>query len=402
MPNGSFVYVFRFRQLMLAAVMVAWALVVPSKPLEAQSCGLRVSLITCGQGSDLYSSWGHCAVRIVDSSTHRDLVFNYGTFDFSQPDFYWQFTRGKLLYFLSVDTYPDFIGEYQQENRTVTEQVLQLRCDERQAIWDYLSTNYLPENRYYKYDFLFDNCSTRVRDIFAHTLGTGWQVPNLMKGRHLSYRDAFTQDLKGSPWISLGINLLLGMGTDREMDSWQAMYLPEYLEEGVAHSSLNGHPLVQHTNILYQSTRPSLVEAGLLDQPVAWFSLLTLLVIGLSLRPGLTLSRQLLPWVDRCAFFLSGLLGCFMLFMWLGTDHGMCAWNLNLLWALPSNLVFSFYTQKKSLAVRRYGALVLLVNLILVAGWFELPQQLPIAALPIILLLGYRGLVIFRRPAQAL
>ena len=388
------------RRRLLRCTGLLLALMLSAGALRAQSCGMRISLITCGQGDDLYSSWGHCAVRIVDSSSGRDLVFNYGTFDFSQPDFYWQFTRGKLLYFLSVDTYADFIGEYREENRSVTEQVLNLSCVQKQAIWDYLSTNYLPENRYYKYDFLFDNCSTRVRDIFARTLGDGWKVPNLLQGKHLSYREAFSRDLKGSPWISLGINLLLGKGTDAEMSSWQAMYLPAYLEEGVAHSSLGPKPMVRRTQMLYTSTRPPLTDAPWYEQPLSLFVLIALLVLWLSLRPAGSLSRRLMPWIDRCLFFLSGLLGSFMLFMWLGTDHTMCAWNLNLLWALPTHLVFSFFTQKRSLGVRRYAALVLLINLLLIAGWFELPQQLPLAALPLIALLAFRSLVIFRRPAQ--
>ena len=120
---------------------------------QADSCNLRISLLTCTPGEELYSSFGHSALRVVDRANNFDIVFNYGTFDFDDPDFYTKFVRGKLLYFVSVTTFSDFMSQYEYEGRGVTEQILNLSCDEKQNLLAALNENAKEENKYYKYDF---------------------------------------------------------------------------------------------------------------------------------------------------------------------------------------------------------------------------------------------------------
>lgn len=129
------------------------------------SSGLRISLITCSPGQELYSTFGHSAIRVIDSARSSDWVFNYGTFDFNDPDFYTKFIQGKLLYFVSLERTVDFISQYQYEQRKVIEQELQLNESEKLFIQQYLFENLKPENRFYPYDFFFDNCTTRLRDL---------------------------------------------------------------------------------------------------------------------------------------------------------------------------------------------------------------------------------------------
>src|SRR5690606_5550069 len=140
-------------------------------------------------GDDLYATFGHSAVRVTDSSAGIDYVFNYGTFDFDTPHFYWKFVRGKLMYSLSAMDFPTFMQAYREEGRSVTEQVLNLSCPEKEMIWQFLQQNYLPENRDYKYDFLYDNCSTRIRDIFDKIFGPGWVVSNIIPEKGLTFRE---------------------------------------------------------------------------------------------------------------------------------------------------------------------------------------------------------------------
>ncbi|HWJ28198.1 MAG TPA: DUF4105 domain-containing protein, partial [Flavisolibacter sp.] len=137
-----------------------------ARSFAQDSCDLRITLLTCAPGSELYSTFGHTALRVQDEHAGLDLVFNYGTFVFDD-DFYMKFIRGKLLYSLSVENFDDFIYEYKLESRSVQEQVLQLSCQEKQQLFHALQVNARPENRDYKYDFLFDNCTTRARDIVA-------------------------------------------------------------------------------------------------------------------------------------------------------------------------------------------------------------------------------------------
>src|SRR5690606_31625041 len=125
----------------------------------------RISLLTCTPGSELYSVFGHSALRVVDSNAVTDIVYNYGTFDFNDPNFYSKFVRGKLNYYLSTEYFRDFVYGYRLEGRGITEQVLLLTAEEKLALKKFLRENLKPENRHYAYDFFLDNCTTRLRDL---------------------------------------------------------------------------------------------------------------------------------------------------------------------------------------------------------------------------------------------
>lgn len=384
----------RFRTFFLACILVVSA----AGGLRAQSCRLRVSLLTCASGEDLYATFGHSAVRVIDSSDGMDYVFNYGTFDMDTPHFYWKFVRGRLMYSLSVSDFPSFMQEYYVEKRKVTEQVLHLSCAEKAAVWQFLRQNYQPANRYYKYDFLFDNCATRIRDIFTGIFKQDLQVADIVPVPGLSFREIINEYLTNKPWERLGINLMFGKRTDAAMDAQSIQFLPHYLAEAFDSATVSDRPLVGEKKTVYD---PGLLPAShypFTSQPLLWFSLLAIGVILLSFYRDNALSRILTPWVDRCLFFLTGVLGCFLLFMWFGTDHRVCAWNYNLLWAFPPNVVFSFYAHRATRGVKRYATWVILLNLVLLLGWFVLPQQLPPAALPFVAMLVVRAWRILTRP----
>ncbi len=128
----------------------------------------EISLITCGpyQG-ELYSAFGHSAIRILDPEFNIDYAFNYGVFDFDQPNFYLNFARGRNDYLLAVYNFSDFKGPYLRDNRYIHEQILQLTQDQKQKIFDFLIWNAQSENRTYRYDYFYNNCSSKVRDVFA-------------------------------------------------------------------------------------------------------------------------------------------------------------------------------------------------------------------------------------------
>jgi hypothetical protein len=361
----------------------------------AAGCDLQISLLTCDTGQDLYAAFGHSAIRVRDASG-GDYVFNYGTFDTDTPHFYWKFTRGRLLYSLSVSDFPTFMLEYHYEKRKVTEQILQLSCAEKEAIWDFLRTNYAPQNRYYQYDFLYDNCSTRIRDIFTRVLGPGWKVPDIVPEPRLSFREIINRYLREKPWEKLGINLMFGPRTDRAITSEQIMFLPDYLEKGLGQSTVAGKPLVSDTRVVYDPGPQPQAPYPFYLHPLGWMVLLAIFVLAVSFS-GSRRTRRMTGWIDRCLFFFTGLLGCFLLFMWWGTDHRVCAWNMNLLWAFPLNLPFSFYAYKATRPVRAYSLGIFVANMVLLLGWFVLPQQLPPAILPWVVMLAARAWHIFSR-----
>jgi hypothetical protein len=131
----------------------------------------QVSLLTCDPGDELYSAFGHNAIRVLDKNSGQDFVFNYGTFDFNVPFFYVKFTQRTLDYMLSVTTFDRFLMEYNYNRRGVREQILDLSPEQTMEMYKFLQINYLPQNRFYRYDFFYDNCATRIRDAMEEILG---------------------------------------------------------------------------------------------------------------------------------------------------------------------------------------------------------------------------------------
>ncbi len=174
----------------------------------------RISLLTCSSGNELYSIFGHSAIRVSDPIRSLDIVFNYGTFDFYDPNFYPNFVRGHLNYILSVSPYREFKQSYVEEGRWIWEQRLNINLNEKQHLFDSLLINYRPENRYYPYDFFGDNCATRIRDIFVKRVSREitFDYSSFEKGK--SFRQLLMPNLARSQWAKLGINLLLGLPAD--------------------------------------------------------------------------------------------------------------------------------------------------------------------------------------------
>lgn len=383
------------------AISFVLAIISSGHTLMAQSCHLRVSLLTIGTGDDLYATFGHSAIRVTDSSSGGDYVFNYGTFNFETPHFYWKFVRGKLMYSLSAMDFRDFMAGYREEGRSVTEQLLDLSCSEKEMVWQFLQWNYLPENRDYKYDFLYDNCSTRIRDIFDKVWGPGLHISNIIPEADLSFREIINRYLKNKPWERLGINIMFGKSTDAVMTNRQIMFLPDYLMKGADSTTINGKPFVAEKSVLFMPQETTTENYPFYLHPLCWLTVIAIFVLILSFNLQWRIAQRLLPWVDRCLFFLTGLLGFFLLFMWFGTDHKVCAWNYNLLWALPTNLIFSFFLQRDSRGVKRYAALVIAVNLFLLLGWFVLPQKLLPEFVPVLAMLIVRARYILSRTPLA-
>jgi hypothetical protein len=352
--------------------------------------------LTAAPGEELYSTFGHSALRVTDSANNTDIVYNYGTFDFDQPGFYRKFIRGKLNYFLSRDYFESFKAAYQQENRNLTEQVLNLSCAEKQKIQILLDNNLLPGNLYYKYDFLFDNCTTRLRDLVEKAADSTVQFIPVVKTK-VTFRNLIHEylDYNDKQWSKLGIDILLGAKTDAVMKPREVMFLPDYLMKTFDGSSIDGRPLIKDKEVVFQSTNSGSGKENL-SHPLFIFLCAFVIIAFLSFTKNPFL-RKILFSLDGMLFFITGLLGFLLLFMWLGTDHVMCENNYNLLWAWPINLIAAFFTHSLRKGAKIYFLIYGLFNLILLALWFVLPQQLNISLIPLIGILIFRSLSIFRR-----
>ncbi|MEA3424693.1 MAG: DUF4105 domain-containing protein [Bacteroidota bacterium] len=346
--------------------------------------GLRISVLTCAPGQELYSTFGHTAIRVVDSIQHTDIVYNYGTFDFSDPDFYSKFTRGKLDYFLSIASLPDFMYEYRSENRDVYEQVLALSEQSKKAIQQALNETLSGAARYYKYDFLYNNCTSRVRDIIMRY--GGLEADQQLVPAGTSFRDMLHEYLdKGNQaWSKFGIDLVLGSPIDKKAGIAESMFLPDYLMKGIDSSVRSKDHKVLGDKILIN--RGTAQPEPFRDTPLLLFSVIAVIVGVLSLLKNKT-AVQLSRVFDFVLFLSTGLIGCLLLFMWLGTDHSACAANYNLLWAMPLNVLAAFAVWKRPGWFRKYMSVYAGLLLVTILGWFWLPQELNTGFLPIILLL---------------
>lgn len=358
----------------------------------------QVSLLTCSEGEELYSLFGHSAIRVSDPSLGLDWVFNYGTFDFSDPKFYTNFVRGKLNYILSVSTYPQFEYSYVLEGRHIHEQTLNITHQEKQLLLDSLSINYLPENRYYLYDFLYDNCATRIRDIFVEAIPRGIEFDyGLLEGGE-SFRQLLMPNVHHLPWVKLGINMLLGVGADRPAELWEYMFLPQHMEDAFSTATIGDGgvvlPLVEPTVVLLggQPVSPSTFP----HSPLFFFTLFLLIIAILSYWD---MKRQKpRRWVDVMTFGVVGLVGVVLAFQWFFSDHWVMSNNYNLIWANPLHLVgvVALLTRALSRFARAYFGAYALLTLLLVAFWFLIPQSLPTPVLPLVAAMGLRAAVLFR------
>jgi Domain of unknown function (DUF4105) len=369
-------------------------------PLSPQA---EISLITVSPGAELYSMYGHSAIRVYDPGQGIDYVFNYGTFDFNTPNFYVKFVRGKLPYQLSVGYFEDLKSHSIRDNRSVVEQVLNLTASEKQKVVDFLAYNYEPQNRSYLYDFFFDNCATRIRDVFQKELGPALQFQRSPAADPMSFRQLVGIYQQPHPWVDLGVDLVMGLPSDAQASPWQVMFLPDYLLAQFQSARINRpatagqagvQPFVKETRHLFRGT--GLAAPASLRRPSVVFWALLVVVAAYTffqLR-----NREINHTVDVILFALTGVLGLVVLFLWLGTDHKAFAGNLNFLWAFPLNLPFAFllFRRHKPALVRYYFWGIAALAVLVLISWPIFPQEFHHAIFPVVLLLALRAWYVAR------
>ncbi len=354
----------------------------------------EIHILTCGpyQG-ELYSAFGHSAIRVHDPINQLDLLYNYGVFDFNQPNFYLNFTRGNLNYKLAVMDYPRFRDYYIYYNRYIHEQVLNLNQGQKQKLFDFLQWNMLPENQYYRYDYFYDNCATRVRDALITTFGDSIHFDGSFIKTDYTIRDLTEIYLQDQRWGDLGIDVCLGLPMDKKATPSMYMFLPDYIESSFNHATLDNDtttvPLVKYTISTYESQPEAHSES--LPSPLKTFSALFLLGAILTLIGWKKKKAFML--FDIILFTLVGLIGWLLLLLWVATDHHAAENNMNLLWALPFHFPAALLLLKKSCHywLRKYFMATAVLAGLLLIFWAILPQQLNYSLIPVVLLIALRA-----------
>lgn len=316
------------------ALLLGWSLPVQAQPVLTDQA--QISLLTGSPGTELWSAWGHTALRVYDPGRTPaiDYVYNYGTFAFG-PGFYTRFLRGHLDYRLSRDPFGSFQISYLRSGRGLLEQPLDLAPEDVRAVAEYLEWNLLPENRTYRYQFFKDNCATRVLTVMEDVFGERWDAGCIAApgpaGGH-TYRAAVRPYLQGWPWAAAGVEWALGPEADSGPACF-ACFLPDGLADQIQRARLDGAPIaapplerVPREGAWFSQGPPTPLHPT--AAAVAWL-LLTLL----TLRGGRW------TWLGRSIFLLTGLVGLLLAAAWVFTDHRDLWANATLLWANPTLLV---------------------------------------------------------------
>jgi len=229
----------------------------------------EISVLTVGPGTSLNDAFGHSAFRIKDASLRVDVTYGYGEYDFDAPNFYLKFAQGKLNYLISKTDFTRFYQVYNYFNRSIKEQVLNLSQTEKQKLYDYLINNYKPENRRYLYEFFYDNCATKIKDVINVASDNTITFNNPKDFEDATFRTLIQNNLNRNSWGSLGIDLALGSVIDKKATPEDHMFLPENIYKFLENATIRNtnEPLVKESRILY-SRKPSPQSSQFLLSPL--------------------------------------------------------------------------------------------------------------------------------------
>jgi len=376
----------------------------------------ELSLITVYPGDAIYSAFGHTAFRYLDKECDFDILYNFGTFDFRDPDFVPKFVQGKLDYFLGVVHFKREFKNYSLlENRSVVEQKLNLTPEEITKVYTFLTENALPENRYYKYDFIKDNCSTRIQSVLDKTLGSDimYDQAAIAEIGEKSYRDFIRYHLEEFPWFDVGIQLALGMPLDQQVLPSDSFFLPALVYDIIAGSTFSdGRPLVTSTETLYRSTddpitdplNDPLFDPKKINPPFLLFTLLLaveLCLVYLGCIKKKVWAKKSLSCYEYILVVLNFLFGVLIFYLWFISDHTATKGNLNLLWCSPLSLLFliTFFIKKGQKLLKGISGLMAFMGILFLLIMFTGLQAACCAFIPLlalyIILFGRRLFPIF-------
>ena len=373
---------YKLRLLVFAAVLCAWL------PMRAQHSpdSIRFSLLTCAPGSEIYALFGHTAIRYQNFSRGTDVVFNYGMFSFNTPHFVWRFVKGDTDYRLGITPYRYFEAEYALRGSSVWQQTLNLTEGEKLRLLALLEDNYRPENRVYRYNYFYDNCTTRARD----------QIEKCIEGRVVypagsprkTFRNIVHEFTAGSPWDELGIDFCLGAEADRPIDGRSQMFAPFYMKEfasGACIESADGtrRPLVAcEAKIVDVEPEPS---PAFPVTPMAAASLF----LALNVLVGwLQWKRRRIFWGwDILLYASQGLAGCVIAFLFFVSSHPTVGSNWLLFLFNPIPLLYlpvMVYRERKRKKDLYHPANMVCLTLFIVL-FLLLPQKFNLTILPLAL-----------------
>ncbi|MCR8666345.1 DUF4105 domain-containing protein [Aestuariibaculum sp. M13] len=349
----------------------------------------EISVLTIGPGTLLNDSFGHSGFRVKDPIKGIDFVFNYGIYDFNTPHFYLKFAQGKLNYLCGMNYYEDFYNAYISQNRSIKEQILNLNASEKQKLFDFLQNNIKPANRRYLYDFFYDNCATKIKDVANIALNNTIEFHKPEDFKDASFRTLINNNLKANSWGSFGINVALGSVIDQQAPAEDHMFLPENIYRFFEVATVNNKPLVKDSRIIY--TKIETPEATtFFTSPLFVFGILAIFILYITYKDKKTNKRS--QWLDVILFSVTGIVGILLLLLWFATDHTGTHQNYNLLWAFAFNVfvVGQLVKTQPSVWFVKYLKLLVILLCLLTLHWIIGVQVFTIGLIPLLIALLVR------------
>jgi hypothetical protein len=315
-------------------------LLISLNSLIAQTSNDTVAyLITCGPGTETYSIYGHSALRIIIPEKKADTIYNWGVFDFDTPNFVWKFAKGRLDYMISAESARSFLSVYVYEQRYVYSQRINIDSKETRKLLELINENIKPENRKYRYDFFYDDCSTRIRDLLEKSIGDLLVYPPPERNNIPTFRDMVAKYQNPYPWLRFGVDLIMGSTSDKKAGFRERMFLPIEMKDGLSQTLIQRSgkriPLLQNPEVLVDFGTP-VVKQNLLSSPPFIFTLVIIIILIIA---ALTKSRKIIRIIDIIIYSVFSVLSVLMIFFNFFTDHVQMRWNLNIIWLNPFILI---------------------------------------------------------------
>lgn len=310
-----------------------------TQSVRGQEDSIKVSLMTCAPGTEIYALFGHTALRYEDTARGEDWVFNYGMFSFNTPHFIYRFVKGETDYELGVTPYSYFEGSYAMRGSSVYQQTLNLTMAEKQKLRRLLEENYQPENRVYRYNFFYDNCTTRARDIIEECIEGKVVYPDGKEG--LSFRDIVHQYTKGHEWDELGIDMCLGSEADEPVDARKQMFAPFYMLEAAGKATIVAGDSVRPFVLQEKKVVDVEPEGGEGGFPLSPLVCVFVLMGAVCLVGWIQLKVKKVIWIwDLFLFGVQGLAGCVIAFLVCFSTHPTVGSNWLILLLNPIPLIY--------------------------------------------------------------
>lgn len=354
------------------------------------SSDTAVYLVTCGPGIETYSIYGHSALRIVIPEKNTDSVYNWGVFDFNTPNFVWKFAKGRLDYMLMAESMHGFLQSYFYEQRAVYSQKINLEPVEIRKLVALINENQKPENIKYRYDFFYDDCSTRIRDLLEKSIGEKLKYPPAESGKIPTFREMVGKYQKPYPWYKFGVDLIMGSTSDIKAVYRDRMFLPIDMKNELSEAAIirNGKmtSMLQNPEVILDFEAP-IVRQNFFFSPLFLFALLLIILIIFS---SMIKSKKTNKLVDIIIYSVFSVLAIMMIFFNFFTDHQQMRWNLNIIWLNPFIIVCLMaliFNRPNSVWFR----VVFFISGLFLVFHMLLPQAFNIAFLPLVLILLVRS-----------